>query len=65
MLSKDKKQPVKVDFYIIKDENGVVLSCGTVLQLHFPDLKPRLEYLPPRVTLISGATDYPKKEVHA
>ena len=29
------------------------------------DVKPRLEYLPPRATLISSAADYPRKEVYA
>ena len=63
MLSKDTKQPVKV-FYIAKDEGSVLLSYETVFLLQLLDMKPRLEYLPPRVTLISSAVDYPKKEVH-
>ena len=37
----------------------------TVFQLQLLDVKSRLEYLPPRVILISSAADYPKKEVHA
>ena len=65
MLSKDTKQHVQVDFYIAKDEDSVLLSCDTVFQLQSLDVKPRLEYLSPRVTLISTAADYPKKEVHA
>ena len=36
-----------------------------VLQLQLLDVKPRLEYLLPRATLISSAADYPKKEVDA
>ena len=36
-----------------------------MFQLQFLDAKPRLEYLPPRATLISGVADYPKKEIHA
>ena len=65
MISKNTKQPVKEDFYIKKDEGSAVLSCKTVFQLQLLHVKPRLEYLPPRVTLISSAADYPKKEVHA
>ena len=65
MLSKGTKQPVKVDFYIAKEEGSVLLSCETVFQLQLLDVKPQLEYLPPRVTLISSAVDYPKKEIHA
>ena len=64
MLSKDTKQPVEVDFYIAKDD-GSVLSHETVFQIQLLDVKPRLEYLPPRVTLISSAAEYPRKEVHA
>ena len=59
------KQPVEVDFYIAKDDGSVFLSHEAVFQLHFLDVKPRLECLPPRVTLISSATDYLRKEVHA
>ena len=65
MLSKATKQPVKVDFYIAKEEGSVLLSCETVFQLQLLDEKPRLEYLPPRATLISSAANHPKREVHA
>ena len=34
-------------------------------QAHLLDVKPQLNYLPPRATLISSAVDYPKKEIHA
>ena len=65
ILGKDTKQPVEVDFYIAKDDSSGLLSCETVFQLQLLDVKPRLEYLPSRVTLISSAVDYPRKEVHA
>ena len=65
MLSKGMKQPVKIDFYIAKVEGSVLLSWETVFQLQLLDVKPRLEYLPPRATLISSAVDYPNKEMHA
>ena len=52
MLSKDTKQPIEVDFYVAKDE-GSVLPHQTGFQLQLLDVKPRLEYLPPRATLIS------------
>ena len=65
MLSKATKQPIKVDFYIAKEEGSVVWSQETVFQLQVLDVKPRLEYLPPRATLISSAANHPKREVHA
>ena len=65
MLSKGTKQPVKVDFYIAKEEGSVLLSQETVFQLQLLDVKPQLEHLPPRTTLISSVVDYPKTEIHA
>ena len=65
MLSKGTKQPVKVDFYIAKEEGSVLLSQETVFQLQLLDVKRQLEYLPARATLISSAVDYPKMEIHA
>ena len=65
MLNKATKQPIKVDFYIAKEEGSVLLSWETIFQLQLLDVKPRLEYLPPRATLISSAANYLKREVHA
>ena len=65
MLNKATKQPIKVDFYIVKEEGSVLLSCKTVFQLQLLEVKLWLEYLPPRATLISSAADHPKREVHA
>ena len=62
MLNKATKQPIKVDFYIGKEEGSVLLSQQTVFQLQLLEVKPRLEYLPPRATLISSAADHPKKK---
>ena len=65
MLSKATKQPIKVDFYTVKEEGSILFSQETVFQLQLLDVKPRLEYLPPRATLISSTADHPKREVHA
>ena len=65
MLSKGTKRPVKVDFYIAKEEGSFLMSWETVFQLQLLDVKPQLEYLPPRANLISSAVDYPKKEINA
>ena len=48
MLSKGTKQPIKVEFYIAKEEGIVLLSWETVFQLQLLNFKPRLEYLPPQ-----------------
>ena len=65
MLCKATKQPIKVEFYVAKEEGSVLLSQETIFQLQLLDIKPRLEYLPPRVMLISSAADHPKREIHA
>ena len=59
------KQLVKVEFYMVKEEGSVLLSQETVFQLHLLNVKPRLEYLPPRAMLISSAADYHEREIHA
>ena len=64
MLSKATKQPIKVDFYIEKEEGSVLLSQETIFQPQLLNVKPRLEYLPPRATLISSAANHPKREIH-
>ena len=58
------KQPVKIDFYIAKEEGSVLLSPETVFQLQLLNVKPWLEYLPQRAMFISSAVDYPKKKIH-
>ena len=64
LLSKGTRQPMKVEFYIAKEEYIVLLSQETVFQLQLPDVKPRLEYLHPRAMLISSAADHPRREIH-
>ena len=61
MLNKGTKQPVKVDFYIAKEEGSVLLSQKTVFQLQLLSVKPWLEYLLLRAMLISSAEDIPKR----
>ena len=64
VISKATKQLIKVEFYVAKEEGSVLLSRETVFQLQLLDVKPRLEYLPTRVMLISSAADHPKREIH-
>ena len=65
MLSKATKQPIKVEFYIAKEEGSVLLLWQTIFQLQLLDVKPRLKYLPLRLMLISSAADHPKREIQA
>ena len=65
MLSKATTQPIKAEFYVAKEEGSVLLSSERVFQLQLLNVKPRLEYLLPRVMLISCTANYPKREIHA
>ena len=42
-------------------DGSVLLSCKTTLQLGLIQPRPRLDYLPPRTSLISSSADHPKK----
>ena len=43
------------------NEGSVLLSCNTSLTLGFIQSRPRLDYLPPRVSLITSNADHPRK----
>ena len=43
------------------DDGSVLLSCVITLALGLIQLHSRLDYLPPRASLISSSADHPKK----
>ena len=61
MLSKGTKQTIKVDFHIAKEEGSVLLSQETVFQLQLLNVKPRLEYLPPKGNAHIQCSQSPQK----
>ena len=48
-------------FYITSNEGSVLLSCNTSLALDHIHPRSRLNYLPPRVSLITSSADQPRK----
>ena len=51
---------VETTFYIASNEGSVLLSCNTSLTLVLIQSRPRLDYLPPIVRLITSNVDHPR-----
>ena len=48
-------------FYVASNNGSVLLSCVTTLALGLIQLCSRLDYLPPRASLITSSADHPEK----
>ena len=48
-------------FYVASNEGTVLLSCDMSLMLGLIHPRPRLDYLPPRASLIMSSADHPRK----
>ena len=48
-------------FYIASNEGSILLSCNTTLTLGLIQSRPRLNYLPPRGSLITSNADPSRK----
>ena len=48
-------------FYMVMNNGSVLLSCKTTLLLGLIQPRSRLDYLPPRASLITSSADHPKK----
>ena len=57
----DTKKLIEVTFYVAMNNGSVFLSCKTTLLLGLIQPRPRLDYLPPRASLITSSADHPKK----
>ena len=57
----DTKKLIEVTFYVAMSNGRVLLSCKTTLLLGLIQPWPRLDYLPPRASLITSTADHPKK----
>ena len=55
------KQPQEVTFYVASNNGSVLLSCPTMRVLGLIQPCARLDYLPPRASLITSSTDHRKK----
>ena len=57
----DTKRLLETTFYVAMNDGSVLLSCKTTLLLGFIHPRSRLDYLPPRASLITRSADHPKK----
>ena len=57
----DTKKLIEVTFYVVMNDESVLLSFKTTLLLGLIQPRPRLDYLPPRASFITSSADHPKK----
>ena len=61
LVHPDTKQPQEVTFYMASNDGSVLLSCSTMLAPGLIKPHARLDYLPPRSSLITSSAGHPKK----
>ena len=61
LIHPDSKKLMEMIFYIASNKGSVPLSCNTSLTLGLIQSRPRLDYLPPRASLITSNADHPRK----
>ena len=57
----DTKQLIETIFYVTTNDGSILLSCKSTLALDHIQPRSRLDYLPPRASLITSTQDHPKK----
>ena len=50
-----------VTFFVAVNDGSVLLTCKTTLMLVLIQPRSRMDYLPPRASLITSSADHPKK----
>ena len=61
LIHLDSKKPTITTFHVASNESSMLLSCNTSLTLGLIQSRPRLDYLPPRASLITSSEDHPRK----
>ena len=61
LVHPDTKCLQEVTFYVASNNGSVLLSCATTLRLGLIQPWSRLDYLPPRATLIASSADHPER----
>ena len=61
LVHSDTKKLLETTFYVAMNDGRVLLSCKTTLLLGLIQPRSRLDYLPPRGSLITSSADHPKK----
>ena len=57
----DTKKLQEVTFFVAENDGSVLLLCTTTLVLGLIQPRTRLDFLPPRASLITNAVDHPKR----
>ena len=57
----DTKKLMDVTFFVGVNDGTMLLFCKTTLMLGLIQPRTRLDYLPPRASLITSSADHPKK----
>ena len=61
LVHPDSKKLVDETFFVAINDGSVLLSCQTTLAHGLIQPRLRLDYLPPRASLITSSMDHPKK----
>ena len=61
LIHPDSKKLTKTTFHVASNEGSILLSCNASLTLGLIQSRPRLDYLPPKVSLITSSEDHPRK----
>ena len=61
LVHPESKQLKKVLFFVAKENGSILLSCRTTMELGLIRPHARLEYLPPRASLLTSTCDQPSK----
>ena len=61
----DTKKLVETTFCVANNDGSMLLSCNSTLALNPIQPRSRLDYLPPRASLITSTQDHPKKTKEA
>ena len=57
----DTKKLMDVTFFVVVNGGIMLISCITTLMLGLIQPRTRLDYLPPRASLITSSADHPEK----
>ena len=61
LVHPDTKQLKETTFYVATNDGSMLLACNTTLDLDLIQTRSRLDYVPPRTSLITSTQDHPKK----
>ena len=64
LVHPDTKKLIETIFFVATNDSSVVLSWKSTLALDLIQPRSRLDYLPPRASLITSTQDHPKKTKH-